>query len=96
MAKGWTIQGLIDGTMVVTAYCHNPQCHHSQKLDLEGLKAKFGPDAPAMEWDLRPKLRCKRCGNEDSELFGLIYTPDYDVAPRLPLSSPYLKAKNGG
>lgn len=49
-----------------------------------------------MDWDLRPKLVCRKCGNDDSKLFGLIYNPDHDNAPRMPLSSPYLKAKNGG
>ncbi|MBZ9794314.1 hypothetical protein [Mesorhizobium sp. ES1-4] len=95
MAKGWTIQGLIDGTMKVTAYCHNPRCHHHQLLDLEALKRKLGPDAPAMEWDLRARLRCRKCGNDDARLFGLIYAPDYDKAPRMPLSSPYVGAKRG-
>jgi len=92
MAKHWTFQTLIDGTMTVTAFCHNPKCHHSQKLDLEALKHKFGPDAPAMEWDLRPKLSCKKCGNTDPKRFGLSYVPDYDKhQPQI--SSPYLGEK---
>ncbi|TPI10273.1 hypothetical protein FJW10_29610 [Mesorhizobium sp. B4-1-1] len=94
MAKGWTIQGLIDGTMKVTAYyCHNPKCHHSQVLDLEALKARLGPDTPAMEWDLRPKLKCRKCGNDDAKRFGIIYSPDYDKSPRMPFSSPYAGPK---
>ncbi|TIV70591.1 MAG: hypothetical protein E5V89_13940 [Mesorhizobium sp.] len=91
MAKGWTIQGLIDAGMKVTAFCHNPRCHHSQVLDLPKLRDKFGPDAPAMEWDLRPKLRCAKCGNTESKRFGLSYTPDYEK--KQPLSSPYLKGR---
>ena len=59
MGKGWTFQGLIDDKMSVTAYCHNPACHHKQELALAKLRDRFGPDAPAMEWDIRPKLRCK-------------------------------------
>lgn len=95
MAKGWTFQSLIDGHMTVTAHCHNPKCHHSQKLDLAALAAKFGPDTPAMEWDLRPKLSCRKCGNTDAKLFGLTYVPDYDRVPRLAMNSPYRKAKDG-
>lgn len=91
MAKGWTIQGLIDGKMVVTAFCHNHRCHHNHVLDLQKLKEKLGPDAPAMEWDLRAKLRCRKCGNHDSKRFGLTYVPDYDKVPRSPIASPYRK-----
>ncbi|MER8506732.1 hypothetical protein NKH91_17880 [Mesorhizobium sp. M0894] len=35
MAKGWTLQSLIDGKMRLIAFCHNPKCHHNQALDLE-------------------------------------------------------------
>jgi hypothetical protein len=42
-------------------------------LDLVKLRDRFGPDAPAMEWDLKPKLKCSRCGGNK---VGLIYTPD--------------------
>ncbi|MER8745998.1 hypothetical protein NKH54_23360 [Mesorhizobium sp. M1004] len=75
MAKGWTFQSLIDHkmTVTVTAYCHTPACHHKRVLDLAKLRDGFGPDAPAMEWDIRPKLRCKKCNGND---VGLIYTPD--------------------
>ena len=57
MSKGHTYQSLIDDKMTVTAYCHHPKCHHKQELDLKKLRDRFGPDAPAMEWDIRPKLR---------------------------------------
>ncbi|MFB9983039.1 hypothetical protein ACFSQQ_28590 [Mesorhizobium kowhaii] len=73
MAKGWTFQSLIDGKMTVAAHCQTAPCHHSQRLDLPKLRDRFGPDAPAMEWDIRPKLRCKKCNGND---VGLIYTPD--------------------
>jgi hypothetical protein len=61
MAKDWTFQSLIDAKMAVTAHCHHAPCNHSQMLDLVKLRDRFGPDAPAMEWDIRPKLRCKKC-----------------------------------
>ena len=85
MAKGWTFQTLIDGKMTVTAHCNNPACRRKQVLDLAQFRDRFGPDAPAMEWDIRPKLRCKKCNGND---VGLIYIPD---------SSPtgYGKAKDG-
>jgi len=81
MAKGWTWQTLIDGKMTVTAFCHHAPCNHSQVLDLEALAARFGPDAPAMEWDIRPKLKCKKCGGTR---VGLIYTPDATPYGRRP------------
>ena len=71
----WTIQGLIDGHMKLHAYCHARLCFHNQAIDLEVLKAKLGPDAPAMADDLIPKLRCAKCG---SKKVGLIYAPDSD------------------
>ncbi|MCP9234225.1 hypothetical protein NMG46_29210 [Mesorhizobium sp. LMG 17147] len=40
---------------------------------LAKLKAKLGPDAPAMADDLIPKLKCAKCGGKR---VGMIYTPD--------------------
>lgn len=74
MPKGWTVQGLIDGRMMLTAFCHNPRCHHNQVLDLGKLKAKLGPDAAAMADDLIPKLKCAKCGGK---AVGLTYAPDH-------------------
>jgi hypothetical protein len=68
----WTIQQLIDDRMTLTAYCHAPMCHHNQRLDINKLRDKLGPDAPAMSDDLVPKLRCTNCGGRK---VGLIYTP---------------------
>lgn len=73
MAAGWTYRKLIDEKMTLTAFCHHAPCNHHQVLDLAALAARFGPDAPAMEWDIRPKLRCRKCGGNR---VGLIYTPD--------------------
>ena len=73
MAKGWTFQSLFDGKMTVTAHCHNSACYHDQKFDLAKLRDRFGQDAPAMEWDIRPKLKCAKYGGKE---VGLIYTPD--------------------
>lgn len=50
---------------------NDPACLHKQVIDLVKLRDRFGPDAPAMEWDLRPKLRCAKCDGVD-----LVYTPD--------------------
>lgn len=72
IGKGWTIQALIDGDMSVTAYCHNSACHHYGKLDLLKMREKLGPDAPAMEGDIRDKIRCSKCGGKR---LGLIYSP---------------------
>ncbi|WP_318012846.1 MULTISPECIES: hypothetical protein [unclassified Mesorhizobium] len=73
IGKNWTLQSLIDGKMTVTAFCHKGSCNHSKTLPLEELRTRFGPDAPAMEWDLRPKLKCEVCGSRD---VGLIYSLD--------------------
>ncbi|UCI10419.1 hypothetical protein [Mesorhizobium sp. B1-1-8] len=68
-----TFQTLVDGGMKVTAHRQTSPCHHSQVLDLVKLRDRFVPDAPAMECDLKPKLRCARCGGK---AVGVIYTPD--------------------
>ncbi|BAV47451.1 Uncharacterized protein MLTONO_2548 [Mesorhizobium loti] len=73
MTKGWTFQSLVDSKMTVTAFCSDPAWHHKQVLDLVKLRDRFGPDALAMEWDIRPKLRCKKCNGND---VGLTYTPN--------------------
>ncbi|QKC83297.1 hypothetical protein [Mesorhizobium sp. NZP2077] len=52
---------------------HNRRCHHGDALDLEKIKDKLGPDAPAMADDLIPKLKCAKCGGKQ---VGLIYSPD--------------------
>ena len=64
--------GLVDAKMVVTAHCQNPRCHRRQELDLGMLKIRLGPDVPAMADDLKPKLRCGKCGGK---AIGLIYSP---------------------
>ena len=69
---GWTVQSLIDGNMAIEVYCHNPKCRHHSGLDLEAVKTKLGPDAPAMADDLEPKLRCSKCRGKK---VGLIYSP---------------------
>ena len=67
---GWTFQRLIDEKMKLTACCHHAPCNLHQLLDLVKLRDRFGPDAPAKEWDIRPCSKCR--GNA----VGLIYTPD--------------------
>ncbi|MER9000013.1 hypothetical protein NKJ52_28695 [Mesorhizobium australicum] len=66
-------------------------CGHSKTLDLELLRNRFGPDAPAMEWDLRPKLKCEVCGSKD---VGLIYAPDANKVSGMGKNL-YPKAKGG-
>jgi hypothetical protein len=78
---GSTFQSLIDAKMTVTAYCHRSACNHHQVLDLEMLRDRFGPDAPAMADDLIPKLRCAKCGGKK---VGTIYAPD--TSARVPKS----------
>lgn len=79
----WTIQSLIDEKMKLTAHCSS--CNNTQDLDLEALKTKLGPDTPAMEWDLRPKLRCSRCR---SKKVTLVYAPDSNKVPRMGKAHP--------
>jgi hypothetical protein len=64
------------------------RCHHNQKLDLEKLRDRFGPDAPAMSDDLVPELRCAKCGGKK---VGLIYS----LGNKPTWTNPYLKAKGG-
>ncbi|WP_245429369.1 hypothetical protein [Mesorhizobium sp. WSM3860] len=71
MDNGWTLQELVDARMSVTAGCLD--CHRHQKLDLQALRDRFGPVAPAMEWDLRPKMKCAACGGKR---ITLTYSPD--------------------
>lgn len=82
----YTIQDKIDGGYNLHAYCHNPKCQHHQRLDLEKLKAKLGPDHSTMRDDLVPKLKCSKCGGKD---IGLILSPDTGTRG----NNPYRKAK---
>jgi len=66
----WTVQALIDASMTLTACCRN---NHHKVLDLETLREKLGPDAPAMAADLTPRLMCRRCGEKAT---GITYSPD--------------------
>ena len=70
---GWTVQGLIEGKMRITAYCQNARCAHYKTLDLAAIRDRLGPDTPAMHDDLAPKMRCVKCGGKK---VGLIYSPD--------------------
>lgn len=76
--------------MMLTAHCHRSSCNHSQDLDLEAVKAKLGPDAPAMEDDLIPRMRCAKCGGK---AVGLIYAPDPDQVSGMGRSH-YAKSKS--
>ncbi|WP_292501228.1 hypothetical protein [Mesorhizobium sp.] len=40
---------------------------------MAALRDRFGPDTPAMEWDLRPKMKCAACGGKR---ITLTYSPD--------------------
>lgn len=88
----WTIQSLIDGNMTLRAYCHDPACAHSQRLDLMKLRDRLGPDAPAMAVDLEPRLRCSKCGGRK---VGLRYAPDAEKVFGMagPGKNLYAKAK---
>lgn len=88
---GWTVQKLIEETMVVTAYCHRSACNHSRGLELIKLREKLGPDAPAMHDDLAPKLRCSKCEGKE---IGLRYAKDSVKTPGMGQGlSAYAKAK---
>jgi hypothetical protein len=76
--------------MEIEAWCQNAACNHHSSLDLEKLRDRFGPDGPAMEWDLKPKLKCARCGGKK---IGLIYSPDLAKAKPQWGVSAYQKAK---
>jgi hypothetical protein len=59
------IGALIDGNMVLRAYCNNPKCHHCVLLDLEALSTKLGRGHGCLHNDLVPKLKCSTCGSRD-------------------------------
>jgi len=86
----WTFQSLIDGGMHIEAYCHSSACGHHSSLDLEKLRDRLGPDAPAMSDDLKPKLRCARCGGRNIDL---IYSPDTKKVQGMWDADAYRKAK---
>ncbi|PBB78176.1 hypothetical protein CK218_25635 [Mesorhizobium sp. WSM3879] len=71
MSDGWTFRELIEAGMSVTGGCLD--CHRHQKLDLPAVRDRFGADAPAMEWDLRPRMKCAVCGGKR---ITLTYSPD--------------------
>lgn len=58
-----TIGDFIDEGMGITAYCGG--CGRGQTLDLERLAEKLGRDHGALAGDLKPKLKCARCGSKD-------------------------------
>jgi hypothetical protein len=91
----WTFQSLTDEEMTITACCHRSACNHHQKLNLEKLRDRFGPDAPAMADDLVPKLKCARCGGRK---VGVIYAPDSTKTPNMwdSRGNAYAKAAKGG
>ena len=68
----WTLQTLIDANLWVHAYC-GEDTSHNKKVDLEGLRDRLGPDAPAMAWDLAARLKCPFCG---SKRITFTYTPN--------------------
>lgn len=68
----WAVQKLIDDRMEIAVYCQCSACGQHSTLDLELLKEKLGPDAPAMRDDLVPRLRCTKCRGKQ---VGIIYSP---------------------
>jgi hypothetical protein len=69
----WTVSKLIEERMSVRAYCDAHGCSHRREVNLEALRDRLGPDAPAMAIDLAPRLKCTRCGSRN---VSLIYSPD--------------------
>jgi Zn finger protein HypA/HybF involved in hydrogenase expression len=61
---GWTFQSLIDDRQRIEAYCDD--CRFHKRLDLEAMKQHFGPDHPAMAWDLKRILHCPKCGSKNT------------------------------
>ena len=50
--------GDLEGCSKLAAYCRS--CRHSQFLDLEALRTRYGADLSLQS--LRARLRCSRCG----------------------------------
>ncbi|RUX97460.1 hypothetical protein EN935_01700 [Mesorhizobium sp. M7D.F.Ca.US.004.03.1.1] len=87
---GWTFASLIEHDMKVTAHCLH--CNHSQTLDLEALRERYGADAPAMATDLAPRMKCTAC---KKRAVGFSYTPDYVQADAKRIGNAYAKARDG-
>lgn len=58
-----TLGDFIDEGMGITAYCDG--CHRGQSLDLERLADRLGREHGALARDLKPKLKCARCGSKN-------------------------------
>ena len=58
-----TIGDHLDEGDDISVYCDD--CEWSTMLDLEMLAEKLGRDHGAMAQDLRPKLKCSRCGSKN-------------------------------
>jgi hypothetical protein len=56
-----TVGQFADGRMTLTAYCEANGCHHSGRLNLEALAARYGRDFDLFAVDLRPRMRCIKC-----------------------------------
>lgn len=58
-----TIGDRLDEGDKISVYCDD--CRWSTTLDLEMLAGKLGRDHSALAQDLRPKLKCSRCGSKN-------------------------------
>ena len=63
-----TIGALIDGNMVLRAYCNNPKCHHCVLLDLEALSIKLGRHHGCLHDQLVHKLCCSKCECDSKDI----------------------------
>jgi hypothetical protein len=59
-----TFGHLIDNGYSVYAYCDSSShCHHSKKIDLEAMAARYGRDHGSLHADLiKLPWRCEKCG----------------------------------
>lgn len=66
--NAWTVQLLIDCDIVVSARCGAQSCDAKSELNLIRLKTTLGPETSALNKDLAPRFRCKKCGSAKVEL----------------------------
>ncbi|MCV3768557.1 hypothetical protein [Rhizobium sp. TRM95796] len=60
-----TLGALRDAGLHLHAYCNNPGCHWSSRLDLSAMIERLGEDQSALPPDLAPRLVCSRCGGKN-------------------------------
>ena len=63
-----TLQEHKDSCSPIYAYCGNNLCKHGERLDVDMLIARFGPDFEVSAYTLNRRLRCTKCGGKECRI----------------------------